>query len=180
MCDYTDFRRLATHKGYAYHTYSLPQDRSITVTLKGLPNIGDLHIIEELKIHDILVNTCIQINSSENLLAVYRLNLGPWHSLKQLRKIKYLFSSRVYWEKYINNRVAIQCYRCQAFGHTSSNYFKKPRCLKCAGEHVAADCMKSRESPAKCCNCSGDHPANFSGCSAYQKYVEKQNKFKNS
>lgn len=40
LSDYSDFRKLAAHKGYAYHTYSFPEECSITVTLKGLPNIG--------------------------------------------------------------------------------------------------------------------------------------------
>ncbi|GFT21235.1 uncharacterized protein TNCV_4685861 [Trichonephila clavipes] len=32
------------------------------------------------------------------------------------------------------------------------------------GSHLTADCKKSTKSPAKCANCGGPHPANFSGC----------------
>ncbi|GFW37301.1 nucleic-acid-binding protein from transposon X-element [Trichonephila clavipes] len=42
--------------------------------------------------------------------------------------------------------------------------FGAPKCLKCSGSHLTADCKKSTKSPAKCANCGGPHPANFSGC----------------
>ncbi|GFY54113.1 nucleic-acid-binding protein from transposon X-element [Trichonephila inaurata madagascariensis] len=41
---------------------------------------------------------------------------------------------------------------------------RAPKCLKCSGSHLTADCKKSTKSPAKCANCGGPHPANFSGC----------------
>ncbi|GFU76121.1 RNA-directed DNA polymerase from mobile element jockey [Trichonephila clavipes] len=36
--------------------------------------------------------------------------------------------------------------------------------LKSTGGHLTSDCTKSAKAPAKCANCSGPHPANFSGC----------------
>ncbi|GFS63754.1 uncharacterized protein TNCV_1127921 [Trichonephila clavipes] len=32
------------------------------------------------------------------------------------------------------------------------------------GGHLTSECTKSANAPAKCANCSGPHPANFSGC----------------
>ncbi|GFV65841.1 uncharacterized protein TNCV_1255951 [Trichonephila clavipes] len=32
------------------------------------------------------------------------------------------------------------------------------------GGHLTSECTKSAKAPAKCANCSGPHPANFSGC----------------
>ncbi|GFU91666.1 RNA-directed DNA polymerase from mobile element jockey [Trichonephila clavipes] len=57
-----------------------------------------------------------------------------------------------------------QCYRCQEFYHHSRLCYTAPKCLKCSGSHLSADCKKSTKSPAKCANCGGPHPANFSGC----------------
>jgi len=67
-----------------------------------------------------------------------------------------------------------QCYRCQAFGHTSGNCYKKPRCVKCAQSHLMSECVISPDTPAKCCNCSGDHPASYTQCPAYIKFLEKR------
>ncbi|GFY32595.1 nucleic-acid-binding protein from transposon X-element [Trichonephila clavipes] len=38
------------------------------------------------------------------------------------------------------------------------------RSVKCSGGHLTSECTKSAKAPAKCANCSGPHPANFSGC----------------
>ncbi|GFY31960.1 probable RNA-directed DNA polymerase from transposon X-element [Trichonephila clavipes] len=57
-----------------------------------------------------------------------------------------------------------QCYRCQEFFHHSRFCARAPKCLKCSGGHLTSDCTKSAKAPAKCANCSGPHPANFSGC----------------
>ncbi|GFW54697.1 RNA-directed DNA polymerase from mobile element jockey [Trichonephila clavipes] len=57
-----------------------------------------------------------------------------------------------------------QCYRCQEFFHHSRFCARAPKCLKFSGGHLTSDCTKSAKAPAKCANCSGPHPANFSGC----------------
>ncbi|GFX50466.1 nucleic-acid-binding protein from transposon X-element [Trichonephila clavipes] len=57
-----------------------------------------------------------------------------------------------------------QCYRCQEFYHHSRLCNRSPKCLKCSGRHLTAECKKSAKSPAKCANWGGPHPANFSGC----------------
>ncbi|GFT61576.1 nucleic-acid-binding protein from transposon X-element [Trichonephila clavipes] len=57
-----------------------------------------------------------------------------------------------------------QCYRCQEFFHHSRFCARAPKCLKCSGGHLTSDCTKSAKAPAKCANCSGPHPANFSRC----------------
>lgn len=172
--DFIAFKQFAIAKNYQFHTYSLPEDKSITVTLKGLPNIPQLSIREELCNLGITINTCTQINSDTSLYAVYKINMSAKYTLIQLRKIRYLFHCRIYWDKFVNTKSIIQCYRCQAFGHTSSNCFKRPRCVKCAANHITAECTKDRDTPAKCCNCSGDHPANFSKCPSYLKFLEKR------
>lgn len=172
--DFMAFKQFAIKKQYSFHTYSLPEEKTITVVLKGLPNISDLSLQQELNSLGIFYNSCIQINAENSIFATYKINLSAKHSLTQLRKVKFIFHSRVYWDKYINNKTVLQCYRCQAFGHTSSNCFKPPRCVKCALNHFTADCSKTLDVPAKCCNCSGDHPASFTGCPSYQKFLEKR------
>ncbi|GFY31977.1 nucleic-acid-binding protein from transposon X-element [Trichonephila clavipes] len=69
-----------------------------------------------------------------------------------------------------------QCYRCQEFYHHSRLCNRAPKCLKCSGSHLTADCKKSMKSPAKCANCGGPHPANFSGCPSNPVNKKQQKK----
>ena len=55
----------------------------------------------------------------------------------------------------------LRCYQCQVFGHHEN------KCINCVmPEHCASgQCQR----PAKCVNCSGDHPANSKECPQWEK-----------
>ncbi|XP_071645666.1 uncharacterized protein [Temnothorax longispinosus] len=118
--DFTDFKKFAIAKNLPFHTYSLPEEKSITVTLKGLPNIPNLSIKEELKDAGIIINLCTYINAEESLYAIFKINLSAKYTLSHLRRIRFLFNSRIYWDKFINSKKILRCFQCQAFGHTST------------------------------------------------------------
>ncbi|KAG8239610.1 hypothetical protein J437_LFUL019309, partial [Ladona fulva] len=46
-------------------------------------------------------------------------------------------------------------------------------CVKCGDNHFSNDCTKPITTPAICANCRGSHPANYRGCSFYQKLKAK-------
>lgn len=94
--------------------------------------------------------------------------------MSSFRKIKYLSSCVVKIQKYKSkNFLGTQCYRCQAFGHSSKNCNLSPRCVKCTGYHLSQECeKKDRSEPAHCCNCGEKHPANYRLCSERQKYLK--------
>ncbi|KAL0810519.1 hypothetical protein ABMA28_003452 [Loxostege sticticalis] len=73
------------------------------------------------------------------------------------------------------NLVAVQCQRCQQYGHTK-NYCMKPyRCVKCAEAHKTSECKKKdRLSPATCALCLGPHPANYKGCEVYKEIIKRK------
>ncbi|GFX80744.1 nucleic-acid-binding protein from transposon X-element [Trichonephila clavipes] len=83
---------------------------------------------------------------------------------KQIFQITNIGFFRVVIEPLKGSWMPPQCYRCQEFYHHSRLCNRTPKCLKCSGSHLTADCKKSTKSPAKCANCGGTHPANFSGC----------------
>jgi hypothetical protein len=65
-----------------------------------------------------------------------------------------------------------QCHRCQGFGHAASCCHAKPMCVRCAGDHLTADCKKPNTTdPATCANCGGPHPANYRGCPRHPKHA---------
>jgi len=93
--------------------------------------------------------------------------------LKQLnQQAKYICSTKITWEYYINKRRITQCRRCQGWGHATVNCYAEPACLKCAEGHLTQDCNKSKDVPAKCVNCGEDHPANATICQEYQKRLK--------
>ncbi|XP_062532929.1 serine/arginine repetitive matrix protein 1-like [Bombyx mori] len=62
-----------------------------------------------------------------------------------------------------------QCHRCQAFGHASYNCHRAVRCVRCAGEHIVADCPRPRDGPFSCANCGKDHAAVDRRCAVFRK-----------
>ncbi|GFS98709.1 integrase catalytic domain-containing protein [Trichonephila clavipes] len=63
-----------------------------------------------------------------------------------------------------DGRIRVVEYRFSLNLEVKFNSNRAPKCLKCSGGHLTAECKKSTKSPAKCANCGGPHPANFSGC----------------
>ncbi|KAF2346175.1 hypothetical protein FHG87_023070 [Trinorchestia longiramus] len=66
-----------------------------------------------------------------------------------------------------------QCFHCQRFGHNAVNCRAAPRCVVCSGAHNSWECPSP--STRSCCNCSGNHTANYGGCPKIRqaKEVEK-------
>jgi len=44
-----------------------------------------------------------------------------------------------------------------------------PRCVRCGNNHHSSACPNSRQDPMRCALCSGNHPANYKGCSTYKE-----------
>ncbi|KAJ3617073.1 hypothetical protein MTP99_009127 [Tenebrio molitor] len=77
----------------------------------------------------------------------------------------------------MNNKVFVQCHRCQKWGHATANCHARPRCLKCAEEHLTRECPIGRTHTPRCANCSGTHTANNIECPVYiQKLDAAQEK----
>lgn len=104
--------------------------------------------------------------------------------LSELRKIKTLFSTMVNW-RFFSRRPedAVQCHRCQQFGHGTRYCNVSPLCVKCGDKHLTADCRlparttpssaSSNRSEIRCANCSGNHTANFRGCPTRKSYIKQ-------
>lgn len=75
-----------------------------------------------------------------------------------------------------NKKRPVQCHNCQLWGHSSQNCNRPFRCVKCNSKHKPGECeRKTRDGTVKCCNCNGDHAANFLGCPSQLKYQETIN-----
>ncbi|CAH1114774.1 unnamed protein product [Psylliodes chrysocephalus] len=61
------------------------------------------------------------------------------------RNVRVIENTRVTWEMRRSTKSIIQCHRCQAWGHATSNCGRPPKCLKCAGDHLTNTCVKTRD-----------------------------------
>ena len=163
-----------------YHTYTTDNNRYKHLVLKGLYNTNTTdEVIECLTDKGFTPVRCIKMSQKKekpDAPPFFMVSFDKNTKINEVRKIRYICSIVVRWEKYYNNRKVTQCHRCQQFGHGSSNCHRSPKCVKCAGDHFTSDCKKTPEQKPKCVNCSEEHPANYSKCSKYLEklqYIEK-------
>jgi uncharacterized protein YfdQ (DUF2303 family) len=52
-------------------------------------------------------------------------------------------------------------------------------CVKCGGPHNSTTCAKSKETPARCGLCDGDHPANYKSCTYYHNLLQNKKHIRN-
>lgn len=90
---------------------------------------------------------------------------------KQIYNLKHINGFAIKVEPKRTQQIAVQCHNCQQFGHNQQSCRLNPKCHRCAGQHHYSKCEKPVTIPAKCCNCEGSHPANFTGCPKYPKHL---------
>lgn len=95
------------------------------MVLKGLPHTHPEEILQELKTKGLNPISCVQIHHSGFIknrdLAIYRIKFPPGTSINVVSKTSFLFSVRIYWDKFCSNRKHTRCFRCQSFGHSATN-----------------------------------------------------------
>lgn len=69
-------------------------------------------------------------------------------------------------------RNLIQFQNCQDIWRWTTYCAYPSRWVRCAAQHPSSTCPKSRDTPAKCNLCKGDHPASYKG---YQVHNNLQN-----
>ena len=70
-----------------------------------------------------------------------------------------------------------QCFKCQAFGHNTSNCTGADKCVSCSENHSLENCPYKKQEGnevKKCSNCHGKHTANYGGCEKMKKEKEVQ------
>lgn len=155
-----------------YHTYTPKGEKSHAFIIKGIyHNVEVADLKEELtREHGIPVRELFTLKGTR--YPMYMLVTNNNIAIKELQqKIKHLDKTRITWERHMNNKVIIQCHRCQMWGHATSNCKAAPKCLKCAMNHQTRDCKKPVTDTPKCANCQGAHTANNIVCPIYQRKI---------
>lgn len=166
-----------------YHTYTPKNERKHAFILRGMDSASDTdEIKEELENqHKMEVDKVFKLkNTNKGLFLVV---CDSAVTLKYLNKnIRYVNRTKVTWERRHNIPPITQCRRCQAWGHSTSNCYSEPKCLKCADSHWTRECQKvKKEDPntnkhIKCANCLGNHLAFDKECPVFLRKLELKNK----
>jgi len=159
-----------------FHTYQLREDRAFRVVLRHLhPTTPTDAIKEELEAlgHEVRTVTNAISSRTKEALPLFFVELNPNPTNNSIYNLKHLLNTVVKVEEPHPRTDIAQCIRCQAYGHTKSYCNHAPKCVKCAEDHLTKDCIKSRETPARCVLCGGAHPANYKGCSIYTELKKR-------
>ncbi|XP_060864367.1 mucin-2-like [Metopolophium dirhodum] len=153
--DTTQFRliqKTLLHLGTEFHTFSLPEERSVKIVLKGIPtDISTDELKDELVTLGYSVNYVRRFGTPEKPMPICVVHIAANPTAKDIFLLTNLFYLQISVEPLKPSGPA-QCFSCQRFGHGSRNCGHPPRCVKCAGNHNANACPKTLEQPPTCCN----------------------------
>lgn len=159
---------------FQYYTYEDKNTRPIKVMARGIdPTCTEQMIAEHLTERKLAIREVVNIKKRERKgdevtlrsLPLFMLVFDKNEDISKIYSIEQILGLRVKIEPLRKRSSLIpQCKRCQRFGHTQKFCNNKPRCVKCAGQHLTNSCVKPKSKPAKCYNCGEAHPASYRGC----------------
>ena len=165
-------------KEITYHTYILPDERQLRVVIRNLPkdtlsdDIANALIDENQPVKSVVQMTRRR-NGEITKLPLFLITLDKTAETGKIYDIKYLLRLKIKIERYKGKMGISQCHRCQGFFHSQGACKHAPKCVKCGDDHLTKMCTKTRDTPAKCANCKGDHPASYRSCPVYIENVNK-------
>lgn len=176
---YRVIAKLLTEKSYHWYSYENKQARPIRVVVKKLHSscqpdrIKDDLAIQGLKIEK--VDNKLSWKSKEPL-NMFVLSFHNDEDVNKIYGIKNILGCKIEIHPLKNPKLIPQCKRCQAYGHTHKYCQREPRCVKCTGKHLTANCTKSPQDKPKCVHCGLPHPANYRGCEVAKEMQLIKNK----
>ncbi|KAJ2939013.1 hypothetical protein O0L34_g18990 [Tuta absoluta] len=153
----------------AFYCFTPALERPTKVALRGLPRDTDLEEIKEELLKMGLTmrhgRTIPPKRGRPGCLFFLELDPATKDDLEQLWTTKeFLCLPGITFEAWRGRPGPSQCHRCQGFGHSSANCYRQQKCVRCAGDHAAADCPRPREQPPTCANCGKNHTAKDRRC----------------
>lgn len=169
-----DFRNLTKYydsNNKKYYSFVNPDERNLSVVIRGVPYmLTDDEIFELLSPDYPVLKVCRLNNKDRAPTPLCAVELTNNEAGKSILNLKTLFHSVVTVELRRKSKSINQCTRCFRLGHTK-NYCKlDPRCGKCAGSHFTNLCTSNIQ---RCVNCNGEHSPQYRGCNIFKKAQEK-------
>ncbi|KAG8235825.1 hypothetical protein J437_LFUL016086 [Ladona fulva] len=197
IADFFLVKNMLAQQKVDFFTYRLASEKKRLFVIRNLPiNIGLEEIKESLEEQGVQISKVTQLQTTKPTFKQLELNKGlksvPPRALPlflvelhdstlsiDFLAVRYVCGLKIRIEKHRPPKGPPQCHRCQLFGHTDKACHMPPRCVKCGGNHLTADCKKEAGEAAVCANCKGGHPASYRGCPVYAKLKQRLNDLKN-
>jgi hypothetical protein len=181
--EYRELTKAMNGSKTEWHTYENKQERPIKVMVRHLHHTCKPEDIKEelldrgFKIQSV-VNKLKRTVEKEKVrytpLPLFMLTFDHTEDIKKIYDINYILNLKVKVEALKINKLIPQCKKCQRFGHTRKFCGNSPKCVKCAGDHITADCDKTQLAKAKCVNCNKAHPASYRGCEVAKELQKRR------
>lgn len=166
-----------------FHTFQLNEEKPTRVVLRNLhPSTPTALIKSELEVRLFEVRQVTQVihRLNKQPLPLFFIDLEPTDFSQCIYKLESLLHTKIKIEEPHKPKIISQCHNCQAYGHTKSYCGHMPRCVRCGNNHHSSDCPNSRQDPMRCALCSGNHPANYKGCSTYKDLQSRKKPISNN
>lgn len=166
-------------KKVSFYTYQPHDEKPYRIVLRNLhPTTSIDFIKEDLEKNGFLVRNITNVlqYQTKSPLPLFFVDLEPAINNKDIFELKFLCYTKIKIETPKIKKQIPQCMNCQDYGHTRSYCHNIPRCVRCGDDHSSVTCPKSKDLPAKCALCFGDHPANYRGCPALKNIQINQNR----
>lgn len=178
--DYEKLKTFCSQQKYQFATEVPKPERPFKVVLRKLPiDTPTKDILDDLKDLDFPALEVSQLYGRDKETRekvphpLFLATLQKRDDNHRIYKLEYLLSYRVAVEPYRPPEL-LQCFKCQKVGHSMRTCFCDPKCVKCGAAHLSSTCLKTRDTPAHCANCNGDHPANYRGCSVLKNAIAQR------
>ncbi|GFV74995.1 nucleic-acid-binding protein from transposon X-element [Trichonephila clavipes] len=176
--EYRNLSRWLEQSGVEFKSFMLKQDRPVKVVIRGLPsNTEPEDIKNEIEAEGFKVAKISQMKNyrTKAPMPLFYLQIENGSDAPKIFNFTEIFGTRIEVKHFDRGNKINQCWRCQGWFHSSEVCHLPPRCVRCAGPHLAKDCTRTFDEPMKCANCSGEHAANWSRCPKHPKNAKRKN-----
>ncbi|KAL4156021.1 hypothetical protein QTP88_000056 [Uroleucon formosanum] len=157
-----------------FHTFQLKEDKPMRIVIRNLhPSTSTEMIKNELEHRLYEVRQVTQV-ISKIPLPLFFVDLEPTDHSKEIFKLESILHTKIKIEEPHKPKIISQCQNCQAYGHTKAYCGYSPRCVRCGDDHSSSACPNSRQDPMRCALCTGNHPANYRGCTVYKNLQQRK------
>lgn len=175
---YNRIKEEAVKAGIKFYTHDIEPTRVGKYILSGLPTSHADEIMTTLKEKELDPIDVIELkNTNKNSVTCNYLVMFKGNSVKleNLQRVKGIAHTIVSWRNFLQTkRGPTLCNRCNLYGHGGRNCHFDRRCVKCGENHLSIECTETES--LKCCNCGGNHQADYVDCPSRQKFIEMRTK----
>nr|CAH7739416.1 unnamed protein product [Callosobruchus chinensis] len=168
--EYRQARRTLEEQGVEHHTYSLPEDKPLSVVIRGIPRVsGEDEVkadLQEKGFHPIKVN---RMTSRRSRKAIPLVKVDLPKEEVEVYKVQDCCQMKVTVEA-LRRKTGPGNVTGASSLVTASSAAEE----QCAGAHRPSECQVPTNEPAKCANCGGPHPASYGGCPRRPSPTQRQ------